>query len=53
MVGVVRRHDEVVTALATSVVLHNAGKVLRAAATIRLQLGGRSAKILLIITRYT
>ena len=53
MVGVVRRHDEVVTTLATSVVLHDASEVLRAAATISLQLGGRSAKILLIITGCT
>lgn len=53
MVGVVRRHDEVITTMAIFVVLHDASEVLRAAATISLQLGGRSAKILLIITGCT
>ena len=53
MVGVVRRHDEVLTSLATSVVLHDASEILRAAAAISLQLGGRSAKTLLIITGCT
>ena len=53
MVGVVRRHDEVMTTLATSVVFYDASEVLRAATAISLELGGRSAKILLIITGCT